>query len=294
MARMREHTIVLAAVTVAITVSAAACAKRTEPASPVAEIAVAAAQPAVEAGAPFDLEYRFTRLATAPLASGDYWVFVHVLDSGGTLLWTDDHQPPVPVSAWGGVPVRYQRTMFVPRIPYAGTVRVEAGLYSRTDGARLALAGHDTGSRAYDVAHFDVRPASNATFVVFGDGWYGAEREARDPVRAWRWSKGDARLSFRNPGRDAVLSLELDQPIAQAGAQTLELRAGSDLIDTIAVSPVRRVYRVALPASRLGTGPTIDLDLRVRPTFTPAAIAALASQDSRELGVRVFNVYLGV
>jgi len=31
----------------------------------------------------------------------------------------------------------------------------------------------------------------------------------------------------------------------------------------------------------------------VQPTFVPASTAGVASQDTRELGVRVFNVHVG-
>jgi hypothetical protein len=43
----------------------------------------------------------------------------------------------------------------------------------------------------------------------------------------------------------------------------------------------------------MGSAATLDLDLHVRPTFVPATTAGLNSQDTRELGVRVFNVHVG-
>jgi hypothetical protein len=274
--------------------SFSACRSQTPDTAPRASIAVSPAQAAAEAGAPLDFEYRLSAVPGAPPLAGTYWVFVHMLDESGTLLWTDDHAPPTPPSSWTAAPLTYRRTMFVPRIPYAGRVRVEAGLFSRDDGTRVALAGTDRGGHAYDVAAFAVRPASNATFVSFGEGWYGAERDAGDAAHEWRWTMGDARLSFRNPRRDAVLWLELDQPVASVGPQSAELRAGADLLATIRVAPgARRVERVMLPAGRLGTAATVDLDLHVQPTFVPASTAGAASQDTRVLGVRVFNVYVG-
>src|SRR5258708_8967029 len=64
------------------------------------------------------LTYKFV---VAPNASfdKDYWVFVHVLDSEGEQMWTDDHQPPVPTRQWkAGETVEYKRTIFVPNYPY--------------------------------------------------------------------------------------------------------------------------------------------------------------------------------
>lgn len=94
----------------------------------------------------------------------------------------------------------------------------------------------------------------------------------------------------------AVLDrLELDQPVTAVGAQTVEMRAGSALLASTRVVPgARRIEPVALPASSLGTAPMVDLDLHVQPTFMPASTAGVATQDTRELGVRVFNVYVGV
>lgn len=273
--------------------SVACRSQPTDTAAPRASIAVTPAQASAEAGAPIDVEYRLSKVADAAPPTGNIWVFVHMLDESGTLLWTDDHQAPAPES-WAGAPASYRRTMFVPRIPYTGRVRVEAGLFSKDDGARVALAGVDRGGHAYDVATFDMKPASNAVFVSFGDGWHGAERDAGEAAHEWRWSKGDARLSFRNPRRDAVVWMELDQPVAAVGAQTVELRAGSTLLASIAVVPgARRIERAALAAAQLGTAPMVDLDVHVQPTFVPASTAGIANQDTRELGVRVFNVYVG-
>jgi len=214
---------------------------------------------------------------------------VHVTDAAGALLWTDDHQPPTAPSTWGDAEVTYRRAMFVPRATTAGRVRIEAGVFSRADGVRVPMAAANPSTSL-----FEVMRASNDLFVVFGDGWHGAERVEQRQANEWRWSKGDARLSFRRPQRNAVLSLEIDQPVTQVGRQSVELRVGSDLLATLDVEPgARRIHRTSLPAGRLGSGPTVELDLHVRPTFVPATMTGLGGQDTRELGVRVFNVHVG-
>jgi hypothetical protein len=266
-----------------------ACQSRQAETAPRVSIEVAPSQAMTEAGSPIDVDYRMNLLpGAAPLSATD-WVFVHMLDDAGRLLWTDDHVPPAPPSAAGEPPASYRRTMFVPRLSYTGAVRIEAGLFSRKDGSRVPTAtGHGSG----EMPSFTMRPPSNAVFVSFGDGWYGAERDPGEAAREWRWSSRDARLSFRNPQRDATLWLELDQPVTATGAQAVEIRAGAELLSTIRVVPgTRRIERVSLIGSRLGTSPTLDLDVHVQPTFVPAS--AGNSQDTRELGVRVFNVYVG-
>ncbi len=285
----------VAALTAVSVLGGFACANSTAPSPPVATIAVSVARPAVDAGAPLDLHYTFSRMAGTPAPPADTWVFVHLLDGGGTLLWTDDHQPPAPASQWGSTPVDYTRTMFVPRLGYSGRVRVEAGLFSRRNGTRLPLDGSESGERAYTVASFEVAPPSNEVFVVYGDGWYGAERSEGDTLRAWRWSSVAARLSFRDPGGDAVLTLELDQPVAEAGPQAVDVRIGPTSLGTLHVAggAARRVYRLPLSSGTGADGSTVDVDFSIRPTFIPSARPALASTDSRELGVRLFNVHVG-
>jgi hypothetical protein len=268
----------------------AGCRSQAPDNGPRASISVRASQATAEPGAPIEIDYRLSPLPGALPLAGTYWVFVHALDESGMLLWTDDHAPPSQPSTWGTAPLDYRRTMFVPRIPYTGRVWIEAGLFSRDDGTRVPV---DRRAQTPDAASFEMRPASNAVFVSFGDGWHGAERDAGETAREWRWSKGDARITFRNPRRDAVLWLELDQPVAAVGAQTVELRIGPERLGSIGVTPgARRIERVALPAARLGTTPTVDLELHVQPTFVPASTAGIANQDTRELGVRVFNAYV--
>jgi hypothetical protein len=212
-----------------------------------------------------------------------------MVDAGGKLLWTDDHQPIPPPAAWGDTPVVYRRTMFVPRATPAGRVRIESGLFSRADGVRVPTAPGNPAT-----AGFDVKPDSEALFVVFGDGWHAAERVEQQQANEWRWTKGDAQLTFRHPERDAELTIELDQPVAAVGPQTVELRIESELLATFKVEPgIRSVHRVALPDARMGKDPTVELNLHVQPTFVPATTAGAGSQDTRQLGVRVFNVHVG-
>jgi hypothetical protein len=278
----------LHATTVAFALSLAACRSDPAPSPPAAQVVATPQRTGVAAGGPIEVEYTVTKLAGGSTIPSDAWVFVHVLDASGTLLWTDDHQPAA-LSASGDAPVVYRRTMFVPRATPTGRVHIEAGLFSRADGARIPTAPANPATGG-----FDVGPASEALFVVFGDGWHAAERVPQQQANEWRWSKGDARLSFRHPRRDAELTLEVDQPVNSVGVQTVELRAGSNLLATFEVEPgVRRIHTVSLPDARMGSGPMVELNLHVQPTFVPAAVPNLMSSDTRELGVRVFNVHVG-
>src|SRR5436190_8114635 len=148
---MRRFTPV--AVVACACIVAAACGRHEDTAPPVASIAVSLNTSRAEAGAPLAVTYTFNVPAGAAALPADQWVFVHALDDSNELLWTDDHAPATPSQDWRpGTPVTYTRTMFVPRNTLPGRVRLEAGVFSRSSGSRLPLAGQDRGMRAYEVA----------------------------------------------------------------------------------------------------------------------------------------------
>ena len=210
-------------------------------------------------------------------------------------MWTDDHEPPTPTRQWTpGSTVEYPRTMFIPRFPYSGQTRVELGLYSPTTGNRLPLAGEAAGARSYRVATFDMRLESDNLFVVFRDGWHDAETAGEFAGPEWQWSRKDATLSFPNPRRDVRVYLQLDQPAAVfLEPQQVEVLAGTAVVDSFVLPAAQmELRRIRIPASRLGTAPTVDLTISVDKTFVPASIPAQKSNDMRELGIRVFRAFV--
>ena len=91
-------------------------------------------------GAPLDLQFRFD--VTPDLEHGlteDYRVFVHFLDDREEVLWTEDHDLPVPTSQWrSGQSIEYERRVKIPMYPYVGESVIAAGLYSVVDGTPRA------------------------------------------------------------------------------------------------------------------------------------------------------------
>jgi hypothetical protein len=127
--------------------------------------------------------------------------------------------------------------------------------------------------------------------VVFRDGWHAVEVADEFSGPEWQWSRKDATLSFRNPRRDVRVYLQLDQPSAAfAEPQRVEVLAGSEVVDSFLLPPGRmELRRIQVAASQLGTAETAELTISVDKTFVPAAVPALKSTDSRELGIRVFR-----
>ena len=103
--------------------------------------------------------------------------------------------------------------MFVPIYPYVGAAKVVAGLYSPGNNERLKLSNDDRGDRSYKVADFELLPQTENVFVIFKDGWHPAEVVAEGAGRTeWQWTKKEATLAFRNPKRDVMFVLQLDNP----------------------------------------------------------------------------------
>jgi hypothetical protein len=290
-----HHSIARIAVAALLATTVAACGGGEDDAPAVATPSLTLSRPDAAIGSPMEMTYRFAVASDAPAFAEDYWVFVHFLDADGELMWTDDHQPATPTRQWKpGSTVEYTRTMFVPKFPYVGETRIEAGLYSRGSGDRLPLAGQTDGQRAYQLATFTMRLQSDNTFVVFRDGWHETEVGEEGSGIEWQWSKKDAVLSFRNPKRDIVFYLEADQPVmALPDPQRVEIRLGTEVVDGFPLpSGQRELRRVSISAAQLGAAETVELTVSVDRTFIPATVPALRSTDPRELGVRVFRAFV--
>ena len=287
----RKFALLFAAVVIA---AGASCSRNVEEAKPVATPSVTLNRSIVAVGSPVDVTYRFDVASDAPPFSEDYLVFAHFVDADGEQMWTDDHEPPTPTRQWKpGEKIEYTRTIFIPKFPYVGKAAVDVGLYSRQSGQRLPLAGTDSGLRAYRTASFDVSLKSDNLFVIFKDGWHETE-VADDGGLEWQWSRKEGTIAFRNPKRDAVLFLQVDQAVkAFAEPQQVSVRLGDSVLDSFALSPgTRELRRIQMPAALLGTVETVEMRISVDKTFIPADVPGLRSTDPRELGIRVFRAYV--
>jgi hypothetical protein len=276
-------------------ITVGAC-RRGDKEPPVATPSVTVSRPDAAIGSPLDMTYRFVVAPDAPAFGEDYLVFVHFLDTDGELMWTDDHEPPTSTRQWKpGSTIEYTRTIFVPKFPYVGATRVEVGVFSPKSNVRLPLSGETRGQRAYTVATFNMRLQSDNLFVVFKDGWHDTETGDDSSGLEWQWSKKEGILSFRNPKRDVMFFLQVDQPITAAFAepQRVEVRLGPTVVDSFMLpAGPRELRRMNISAAQLGANDTAELVVAVDKTFVPASIPQLQSKDVRELGIRVFRAYV--
>lgn len=281
---------IVCAATAAALAGIVGCGKSKDNAPAVATPSLSLSKSRVPIGSVVNLTYRFQ---VEPNAHFDksYWVFLHVLDSEGEQMWTDDHLPPTPTTAWQpGQTVEYTRTVFVPNYPYIGEATARLGLYDPASGQRLALKGEDAARHEYVVAKFQILPSSENVALLNKDGWYPAEVDSKNPAREWQWTQKEATIEFRNPRKDSVLYLEYDARSDQfTSPQQVTLSIGEKVVGQFAADARNATLKTfPISAAQLGSADNVTLTIAVDRTFKPGG------GDPRELGIRVFHTFLDV
>jgi len=277
----------------ALAALATACGRSSDTAVPLATPTASVNHTRVPLGSPIEVTYRF-QVAPSAAFDKDYRVFVHFLDADDELMWTDDHMPPEPTSAWKpGQTIEYTRTVFVPLYPYIGEATIAVGLHVPSTSARAPLAGEAIGQRAYRVARIRLQPQTDNVFLAFLDGWHGPETSADNQSVEWQWTRKEGVLRFRNPKRNAVFYLHYDgQPSAFDTPQTVTVSLGAEVIDTFQVStPDEAIRKIAIKSAQFGPEEVVVIRIGVDKTFVPA-LAKAGSRDPRELGIRVFHAFV--
>jgi hypothetical protein len=277
-----------------LTTLGAACRHKESPGPPVATPSLSLNRPKAPLGSPLEITYRFV-VASGAHFDRDYRVMMHVVDSDEEFMWADDHYPPVPTTQWKvGETVEYTRTVFVPIYPYVGNVSIQVGLYSTETHKRLPMSGDDVGQRAYRVARLQLLPQTENVATLFKDGWHPAEVADKNGSVEWQWTKRSATLAFKNPKKDAVFLLDVDNPGSVfREPQQVQLSLGGQVLKQFTVKPADRVLeKVPLAAAQLGTAETVEMQIEVDKTFVPALMTASNNRDPRELGVRVFHAFV--
>jgi len=237
---------------------------------------------------PLRVTYKFDVAQNAQL-SGDYMLFVHVMDDQGERLWGDDHTPEPPTSQWKpGQKVEYSRMVFVPNSGYIGAAHLRVGLYQPGGQQRLPLCATDAGRREYEVAKFQLVGQAENVFILYKDGWHPAEVNAQNPSDEWQWTKKAATISFKNPKKDATFYLEYDSRADKFPApQQVTIRSGDQVIATFtADSRVKKPLSFPVRAAQLGSGEMSELTIESDQVFVPGG------SDTRELGIRVYHAFV--
>jgi len=271
---------------------AAGCNNDDPKAPPMATPSIALKPSRVPLGYPLEMTYRFVVAGDAKFTK-NYRVMVHFISQDDTVLYMDDHDPPVPTSTWKpGETIEYTRRFFAPVYPYIGDATIEVGLYCSGCELRAPLAGNDVGHRSYKVAQLTLLPQSEGVTVRYRDGWYDSEGSDTAGDGAWRWMKKNGTLAIKNPKKDSVLYLKAGNPGGPfKEPQHVIVSLEGAPIDQFTVSssdPGVTLRTISIPAAAWGTRDIAELHLSVDKAFVPRQIAASLA-DSRELGVRVFR-----
>ncbi len=120
------------------------------------------------AGVGTDLSITFEWDAV-PMAE-DYRVFVHLVDSAGNVVGTDDYAPPERTSQWSGRISHLRWFRVPPQISASDAYSVRVGLYEDHEPwGRIALATQvgvvEDDQRRYHVAQIDLAPRGPSTLV---------------------------------------------------------------------------------------------------------------------------------
>jgi hypothetical protein len=279
-------------VCVLLSALAAACG-RTEAPPGMATPSVSVNKDEVPLGGPLETTYRFV-VADGTRFTENYRVMVHFLDADDAFMWADDFDPPTPTTEWQpGQTIEFTRTTFLPIYPYVGDATIQVGLYSAASGERVPLVGDDMGQQAYRGARLHLLAQTSSIFTVYKEGWQGVETAPEDPGTEWQWSKKDGVLAFKNPSKDCVLYLDVDNPsIPKLGPQQVTVSIEGQTIDSFTIeSPARVLRKVPISQSQFGSAEMVELHIAVDKTFVPAELDS-TTRDNRELGVRVFHAYV--
>ena len=272
---------------------AAACRRKETPAPPVATASLKLNHEKAPLGSPIDITYKFVVADDARFAE-DYRVMLHVVDADDELIFAFDHNPPTPTTQWKpGQTIEYTRTVFIPIYPYVGEASLLVGLYSTTNQKRLPLGGESAGQNSYKVGKIQLQPQTENVFTVFKEGWHPAEVAEHNATVEWQWTKKEATLSFKNPKKDSVFYLDVDNPgSAFNEPQQVQVSLGGKVVDEFTLKPKEpELRKVALTAAQLGTADVAEIVISVDKTYVPAVVTS-GSKDPRELGVRVFHAFV--
>jgi len=291
--RPRKRTVALAVCAAVALTSLSGCRRKEPPAPPVATPSLTLSHDKAPLGSPLDIHYKFVVAPDAHFAE-DYRVMVHVVDADEELIFAFDHNPPVPTTQWKpGQTIEYTNTVFIPIYPYVGEASIQLGLHSTLNQKRLPLAGEDVGQRAYKVARIQLQPQTENVFTVFKEGWHPAEVAEHNATVEWQWTKKDATLSFKNPKKDCLFYLDVDNPGSVfSESQQVAVKLGGQAVDQFTLRPKQpELRKIPLKAAQLGNGDVAELVISVDKTYVPAVINT-SSKDPRELGVRVFHAFI--
>jgi hypothetical protein len=103
------------------------------------------------------------------------------------------------------------------------------------------------------------------------------------------------RLAFANPRADSTLFIQVDQPGYQFPVdQHVEVTVNEVTVDEFDLPRgPQALRRVPIARAQMGAAELVDVRIIADKTFVPAQVPQLDSADTRQLGIRLLQVFLG-
>ena len=270
--------------------------KRTTQIEPFVSVEVKLNQSRIPINSPLEIDFTWKVLESGKRIDKDYKVLLHFLDKQGYMFLNDDHYPPIACSQWtAGQTVEYQRTIFFSNISTLGIGKIKVGLYEPSgEMVRFPLTGEDEGDDfAYTVAEIEVVGEVLEKEPIYKNGWYEPEYTTRgNRIVEWSWAQQEAEVAFLNPQTDATLYLFAHAPTQELENEQrviLELN-GKEIDDFSVTSSEDFIRKITIEKSLWDDKKWADLKIKVDKTFVPSEDGIHG--DIRELGIKVYNLYL--
>lgn len=250
-----------------------------------------------EMGTPIELTYSFSTKKDYVALMKDLTVFCHFLDPKRVIRFQDDHVPPpsMQTSQWRpGKNYNYTRTVFIPKNIPAGEYTISMGIYAPDKGERIDLDAKTLDHRAYNMGTLLIEIPPQEPIIQYSKGWYDPESVPNDIGTHWRWTKKEAILKVRNPKADSLLYFRADGngERFKGNPQIVTLKIDDFVVDSFPiVDNLQFLKKYNISKERLGDGKMLELKVGVDKVFIPAEDKQ--SVDKRELGLRVYELYIG-
>lgn len=245
---------------------------------------------------PFQIGYRWVAGPDFEPPAEDYKVFLHLSDPDGNIIGQDDHYPPTPTSQWrSGEPVEYSRWVYPSEESEVDYIDFHVGLYEESTMTQVGVRHDGAWSRRPQVERIDIREDDNRGIPVYVEGFYEMEVVPDRPgFGQWVWMERRGVAAFGNPRGPATLHLQAHSPVEETGGEAQEVRLsidGQELTTLTVDSSPPFLERIEVPADLLGDDDWVELTIEVDSWFVPAQVNP-DSQDTRELGLQLFGIYL--
>jgi len=245
-------------------------------------------------GGVIEAEYNFTIPAAAKVPDYDGTIFVHFVDSDGSIAFTDDHKPEKPITTWkAGETISYKRLIFIPNEILPGEFTIQLGIYDpQGKRERFPLNGKEIRDKAYEVASLIIK-SPPWELIKYQEGWYDLERAADDPFMQWRWTKKNAIGYLLNPLKNTKLYIEFEaNPSDYEGkAINIVFKLNDNILDQINLTKHEKILKIyELTKEKMGIEKYLKFEIETDKTFIPSKIAQ--SSDNRELGIRVYKIIM--